>query len=285
VIAKNLMRIRYRLAMLFLAATPFASASLLLNPTGATPVGLSGLDNQVTRNLGGTFSLYGTNITSINIADDGILGTGNVGGKFLNQGLGSLAENTATETGAKPVIAAYYDLLTFAQGSTITDQSVADTYYAVTYQSLYAFSDTATGHSVDAQIILFMDHTTIGGFNFLAGDIAISYGTVNTKIEDHTFTVGAALNRDTFNSTPGSTDGQLSNFSTLPTGSQFFLFRPNQGTFDVSIEHSTSTGASGVPEPASLALAGIGLIGFGLFKSRKRNLKKENYSCYQKRLP
>ncbi len=257
---KNASRPPFRLALLFVAITPFATASLLLNPSGGTPVGLRGLDNQVTRDLGGTFSLYGDNITSVNVADDGFIGVGHVGGIFLDQSIGALAANTAFGGDAVPVIAAYYDLLTFAQGSTITDQVASGVYYAVTYQSLYAFSDTTTGHSVDAQIILFMDNATVGGFDFHPGDIAISYGNVATKIEADTFTVGVAFGANTFTGTPASNDGQLTNFNSLPSGPQFFLFRPDQSGFTVSIESDPT------PEPASLALASLGLIGIVLWR-------------------
>jgi hypothetical protein len=268
---KTTLRLYCRLAIFFVAATPFASANFLFSTNGGTSVGLRGLDNQVTRDINGTFSLYGTNITSINVADDGFIGTGDVAGIFLDRSLGALAANTANHEHPDPVIAAYYDLLTFGQGSTITDQSVSGVYYAVNYQSVYAFSDTAVGHSTDAQIVLFMSNTSVGGFKFLAGDIAISYGNINTKIEADTFTVGVAFDRNTFTGTPGSSDGQLTNFDSLPRGSEFVLYRPDGATYAVSIQDTATQNTSGVPEPASLVLGGLGLVGVAILRRRKRS--------------
>jgi hypothetical protein len=260
---KKKLHLRYRLAILFLAATPFAAASLLLDPTGAASVGLVGSDSEVTRDLGGTFNLYGTNITSINLADDGFLGTGEVGGLFADRGIGTLADlTTLSPLDTEPIIAPFYDGLAFGQGSDIVDQSVSNMYYAVTYQSMYGFNQTTTGQSSDFQVILFMNNVTLGGFHFLAGDIAMSYGNLNSAIDGQTFSVGVAQNSSNFTSAPASIDGQLTDFTSLPTGSQFFLFRPDSGGMQVSVESTT-------PEPASLALFAIGLIGLAILRCRK----------------
>jgi hypothetical protein len=169
--------VRYRLAILVLAGAPFATAGLLVNPAGGSAVGfpVNTDDASVFRSLGGTFSLFGFGIHSIGISSNGFLGTGgNTAGfnTFLDTDLSGLV--TATNG---PVIAPFFDDLFIRPGSTVTDQSVANTFYAVTYQSMFQPGDTTPEHTSDFQVVLFMADTTVGTFHFLPGDIAFSYGT------------------------------------------------------------------------------------------------------------
>jgi hypothetical protein len=266
---KQILNLRYRLASLFLAVAPFATASLLLNPAGGSSVGLTGEPGfQVTRNIGGTFSLFRAGITSINISSEGSLGTGQVAGFFADRNLSEIVSSTGG-----PVIAPFYDGLTFGNGSAVTDQSVKDTYYAVTYQSMYGLTDASPGHTSDFQVVMFMADTTIKGFQFHAGDIGISYGTVASTISGSTFTVG--IGSSTISTgTPTSLDGQLSNFSTLPTGSQFFLYRPRtfQDMSGPTVAYNVSLESASAPEPAALALAGVGLVALASLKRRKSSV-------------
>jgi MYXO-CTERM domain-containing protein len=265
-------RLGYRFLLLFLAVTPFATASLLIDPTGGTAVGLSSNTIGVERRIGGTFSLFGSDITTINIQDSGYLGTGGTTGLFLDRDLPILA---AASEGA--VIAPFYDHLALGDGTSVVDNGVADTYYVVTYQSMYGFDDTTPGHTSDFQVVLFMADTNIGGFQFMAGDIAMSYGNLASTLEG-TFTVGVASDTSNWRGTPDGIFGELTDVSTLPTGSQFFLYRPHtepllpalqfapatlgeRTVYDVSIETTA-------PEPASLALAALGLIGIALWRRR-----------------
>ena len=66
-----------RFAWLLIAVAPLASAGLLLNPAGgsALPFPAHSDDDQVPRNIGGTFALFGRDITSMNVATSGFLGT------------------------------------------------------------------------------------------------------------------------------------------------------------------------------------------------------------------
>jgi PEP-CTERM motif len=268
------LHLRYLLLLLPLAVTPFATASLLVDPTRGASVGLSSNTDQVSRRIGGTFNLYGTDITSIDIETSGFLGTGGQSGLFNDRDLPILAGDSG---GA--VIAPFYDDLAIGNGTSVVDHSVANTYYVVTYQSMFGFNDTTPGHTSDFQVVLFMADTTIGGFQFLAGEIAMSYGNLASTPEG-TLTVGLANDTSNWTPSPGSIEGELSDFSTLPGGSQFFLFRPHSEpllpriatqfeppspqervVYAVSIE-------STAPEPASLALASLGITGIVLWRRR-----------------
>ena len=275
---KTTLRLPYSFALLFLAATPFASASLLIDPLAGSSVGFSSnaIDDQVTRSLGGTFSLFGADITRINVASDGFLGTGSDSGLFLDRDLATLA---AASQGA--VVSALFDHTVLGNGSTVTDQSVANTYYAVTYQSIYGFNDTNPDHTSDYQIVLFMAGTTIGGFEFQAGDIAISYGHLASTPEG-SFTVGVAHDTSNFAGTPLSVDGELFDLSTLPSASQFLLYRPQDSPILSAIStrdapprgervvYSVSLESTATPEPVSMALFGIGLMGLAFLGRHRR---------------
>ena len=265
-----------RFAVLLLAVAPFATAGLLVDPTGGTSVGLPTSLSQVTRELGGTFDLYGTNITAINIAAEGFLGTANLRAKFADRDVDVLAESTSDiGLAAGPVIAAFYDRFAFGPDTTVTDKSVPNEFYAVTYQQMLGFDDPAQGKTSDFQVVLFMSDRTLNGFQFLAGDIAISYGQL-ASVVDGTLTVGVALDGTNFTGTPISPGGQLPNVGTLPAGSGFLLYRPQpeftphagteqgpqQVTYDVSVQ------VSNTPEPATFALIGIGLTALGVWKKR-----------------
>jgi hypothetical protein len=268
------------IGLLFLSIAPLASAGLLLDPTGGSSVGFpSNSDgDQVRRNLGGTFSLFGSSITSINIATNGFIGTSSVSGRASDRDV----ETLAAVVGG-PVVAALYDDLVFGPGTMVTDQSVANTYYALTYQSIYGFANASAGMTADFQIILFMGDTTLAGFQFQAGDIAISYGRLNNAL-DGTFSVGVALDQTNWTPFPDTIGGQLSDLGVLPTGAQFLLFRPEtqpilpairvhladeaqQTVYQVSVESAT-------PEPDGLSLVGAGLILAGFLKLSKSKKEK-----------
>ena len=258
---KNKMNIKSRTAVLFLAVAPFAMADFIVTPAGGTSVGLPPDQNAaVTRNLGGTFSLFGNDITSINIATNGFLATGplaNVSGTFLDRTI------TELTTARGSVISPFFDHLSLGAGSSVTDRTTS-TWYGVTYQGMFGFNDVTAGRTSDFQVILFFGDKTFGGFNFHAGDIAISYGNLNSTREG-TITVGVGQENGSTTGNPASATGQLANFNSLPRGSQFLLYRPHN---EDGIVYSVSIEDTAVPEPASLAITGIGLAALGFFGRR-----------------
>jgi hypothetical protein len=270
--------------LLLSIASPFAKANFIIDPAGGVSVGFASNaeDDGVTRNLGGTFNFYGTPITKIGVSSDGYLGMGSVSGLFADRDLAVLEDASGG-----PIIAGFYDHTVFGPGTSVTEQDNAS-YYAITYQNLYGFDSVIAGFTTDYQIVLFSENITLGGFDFQSGDIAISYGRLASAIQG-TFTVGVAESTSNFTGTTLVIDGELMDTSTLPTGNQFFLYRPHEmpiisairasglvsgseGTrvgYEVSIESTTTSSTATTPEPGSLALVGLTLLA-PVFLRRKR---------------
>ena len=137
----------------------------------------------------------------------------------------------------------------------------------MTYSNIFGLADTTAGLTSTFQIALFKGNTTIGGFNFLLGDIAISYGTLNSALSG-TATVGIASSATTFTPLPGTADGQISSLTGLPTGSSFLLFRPSIGNVPYVASIASLPGTTAVPEPSDVALLAIGAL--GLFAGSRR---------------
>jgi len=273
--------------LLLAIASPFTKANFIVDPSSGVSVGFGPnvVDSQVVRNLGGTFDFYGTPITSIHVASDGFLGTGDVNGFFFDRTLAVLADATSG-----PVIAAFYDHTVFGPGTSVTEQETSS-YYAITYQNLYGFDNVTAGLTTDYQIVLFGANTTLRGFDFLAGDIAMSYGNL-ASVRDGSVTVGVAESTSNFTGTLLSIDGELLDVGSLPTGSQFLLYRPheepiiaalragslsanslsegNRVLYNVSLETMATSNTIATPEPGTLALAGLALIVSTSLRARRR---------------
>src|SRR5215471_10870789 len=239
-----------RLGLLVLAAAPLSLAGLLVDPSAGTSVGFPANADQeeVTRNLGGTFTLYGIGTTNIHISVNGFMGLANVSFLSADRSLSQLTTAANTQ-----VVAPLYDDFAFGPGSNVVDQGVANTYYAVTWESIYGFTHVSPGQTSDFQAVLFLANTTLGGFQFQSGDIAFSYGKLGAPVVDNTFTVGVAGGPANFTGNPSSSDGELSDFTKLPSGSSILLYRPliisgddgeSSVSYSVSIEDPIAT-----PEP------------------------------------
>ncbi len=243
------------------------NAGLLVDPAQGSSVGFpsNADDEAVTRNLGGTFSLYGSSITNINVSVNGFLGTTDISGVFADRSIGELAAHVGG-----PVIAGMYDDLSFGAGSNVVDQSVANTYYAVTYESLFGNGDVTPGHITDLQILLIMANTTIDGFNFQQGDIAIGYGQLLHTIRDTTATVGVGDGFGFFTGNNTTADGSLTSLNGLPTGNRFLLYRPVIVNDDeeTAITYNVSVEATATPEPATFLISAIGIAAVALLKRR-----------------
>lgn len=238
-----------------------ARANLLVDPTGGTTIPLAGDDATTTRNLGGSFSYYGTTYTSLAASTNGNLNTS-----------GSARFSDSPLSGLGGFIAPFYDDLYVSGDATsyVTEKVVAGQYYAATWVSAFDLSSILPGTGNTFQAVLFTGAATLNGFAFQAGDIAFSYSTLNAPFSRGTATVGIAnLTGSSTAPLPGTTDGQISNYNLLPTGSSFLLFRPDatQTTYAASI---VTPGTGTVPEPSSAVLCGIaGLAGLVAARARR----------------
>jgi len=258
-------------------------AAFLIDPSGGTNFAASignNDDGSVTRSLGGTFNFYGAAQTSVNPGSNGYLAFGANSALRLNRPIGDLAGIQQA-----PVIAPLYNDLYIISSTRISDKTVAGQYYAVTYEGITAADNAATPtlHARDPnfsdsfQVALFLGNTTVGGFHFLAGDIAFSYGPLNAPILYEveqagvplSVTVGVANNSTNFTGVPGNNNGFVTDLTSLPTGNNFLLYRPGSTAgsgYSVTVA-STADGTvvpTATPEPASLVSAAIaGVIGLG----------------------
>jgi hypothetical protein len=249
-----LKNIRFLASMAVLAAVVASSQALLVNPSGGTLLwdGTTSDhdDDTTTVTPGGTFNLFGTAFTSLSVCNNGNLNT-----------LGSNAwTNSAfplTEGGMR-IAPSWDDMYVYnANGANdyVSHKSGAG-YWSVTWSVSHIQSQT--NHSV-FQAILFNANTTLGGFNFLANDIAFSYdsyGTIGTG--DPNATIGVNSGTGSFAVIPGTTDGLITSSNAnlvpiYPTTGQFILFRWGGNNYTGSIQ-------SAVPEPASMAALGIGAL-------------------------
>ena len=89
-----------------LAVVPQAKANLLINPAGGTNFTAAFTDpddGSVSRNIGGSFNFYGTNLTSVFVQADGFLASADDSGYFVDRGIQTLANATASKVIAGPV--------------------------------------------------------------------------------------------------------------------------------------------------------------------------------------
>jgi hypothetical protein len=251
-----------------LALAPAARAGYIIDPTGGTTLWSAPPDHDddyTTRSLGFTFNLYGQNLTQIGVTVNGNLSSP-TNNSWVNSSLPS-------NDGVRRVDALWDDLYLFTgeNGSVIERKSSA--YYAVTWDNVQRYSDP-TSIRYSFQAVLFGSDTTINGFAFQTGDIAMGYNPINAYSASYlTATVG--LNEGDgvgFTPTPGTTDGAVSgsNVNVLPTGTnQFVLYRPDgAGGYTASVQEF---GVSPVPAPPGFILAGLGCLGMvGGLRLRRR---------------
>jgi hypothetical protein len=257
-----------------------ASAAFLVDPTltpntnlaspnlfSSSSVGATGeLDNgatKVARPLGFTFPLFGTNISSVFVSING----------SLTDVFNASGTDVAwpSSTGGTTRIAPAWDNLKLVGPDKIVESTNAN-YYAVTWE----VSTNGAENKDKMQALLVGGATTIGGFSFLAGDIAFSYNGMNGVPDSSGATIGLRQSNSVYAVPPnagtgvgsdgrtgaGTTDYGSAIYSSGST--DFILFRPNGTGYDVSIQSTLAA----IPEPTTLALLGLGMAGL-LVRSRR----------------
>ncbi len=250
-----------------------ARADLLVSPSGGTTV----FDNTVSHDdsvqsvsLPMSFNFFNTPVNSLIVSANGFVGTGDVG-----------FSNTAFPATGPGVIAPFWDdlfLYTGVPGALVSTSAVGNS-FSFTWQNIGFFSGDASGSVNTFQATLFTGVMTIGGFTFQSGDIAFSYASLGAAFSA---TIGVnsgdgsqgggggipnALGDGGFAVLPGTTDGQISDPSLVPFGSQFVYLQANGEGYIASIQS-----ISAVPEPQTW-IAGLGAlatVGFGFQQRRRR---------------
>jgi hypothetical protein len=155
------------------------------------------------------------------------------------------------------------DLVVSISNESVSEKVESGIYYAVTWRA----HQKGTGSDVIFQAAWFGSTTQLKGFNFLAGDIAFSYGFVSGSFSGGDATIGLDRgNGFNFVSLPGDEDGSIKNglVNLLPTSTgQFMLFRPTGASYNASIEVVPE------PSPCVLSLAAIVAILYYYKQSRQ----------------
>jgi len=273
--------IRFALGLVVLGAgaTTAQAQNLLVNNYNTGTV-LDGLfsnsdDAAVTRNLGGTFSIFGSSFTTFGVSTNGNLNA--TTNNFIPSGSGT---PLPFSIGVGPsILPMGNDQFIRTTIPSHVFEKLGTNFYSVTWENIGQFAEADTVRNT-FQAVWFNGPATIGGFNFQAGDIAFDYVAPFVNLsKDGGSVVG--LNKDDgvgFSPLPGTTDGVVQDTTSnlLPASDpRFVLFRfnPATGGYTASIQTTSS-----VPEPATYALTACGLAvvlaGYRRRAARRRSKAK-----------
>ncbi len=224
-----------------------ANAQFLDNNAGSS-IG-TGDDSTYSYTLGGAFTYYGTPTSTVGVCTNGFVQIGaSTYSNYANVGFPGTS-------GAPPaMVAPFWDDLYVVNTGFFMNGYTNANYDAFTWHAEHYSG--ANSSNLNLQAILFRGAVNLQGFNFLAGDIAFSYGTMNGGTPGNTATVGInAGDGVNFVTAPGTVNGTEAggNIPNFASTGQFFLFRPNAGG-------GYSGTLSSVPEPASMVALGLGAV-------------------------
>ena len=239
-------------------------ADLLINPAGGTVL-QAGPDNDdisASRPLGFTGTFFGVSHTTVDVSTNG----------NLNFSLNTSAANLALPTSVARISPLWDDLVVSggASGESVSELVDLGTSYTVTWRAHHS-----TGSDARFQVTWFGAATNIGGFDFLAGDVAFSYSAVFGNFTSGNATVGLdGGNSSMAAALPGDSDGLITNsqVSLLPKDpGQFILFRPDTST-------SYAATIQTIPEPSASALWLSGLTGLLLRRRPRPTLDERRWN-------
>lgn len=257
------------------AARP-AAAQLLLDPAapvGATTTAITGLlsdpdDGLVVRPFADGFTFYGVRHGSLVVTSNGYLHFGG-DASYARSADRSVGELAAAVEG--PTVAPLYDDLVFDESASLLEHVAPGQYQAYTYAGVRGYGD-GSGAGGDGrstfQVAFFTGATRIGAVDFLAGDVAFSYGALAHAVGDGSATVGVARDAATYTAAAGGAGGAVTSLAEVPAGAgRFVLLRPNAGGGYDALDPSALIT---VPEPSSAALLAAGLGAVWAARRRRR---------------
>ncbi len=252
--------------VLLVAAAP-AKAGLLIGPSGSDVIiATTGDDFSVGPiSLGFTMPFYGSNQTQTFFNSNGNLTFGSVDTNFSNYGFPATVGSASF-----PRIAPFFDDLFLPPGDLRYNNSTTGQFVAI-WNGVRHYSSGSD--RINAEAILLGAGNSFGA---TPGTIVFSYGNVSGIVLSPTVGLnsGDGVNSATLAGVLGTNvNGTLNNAEAINLSNRTFTFTPNGGGFDVT--EGAPGVASAVPEPATMTMLGIGVVGMFGYGLRRRRTNTE----------